>query len=475
MVQWQKPENALQRANELLNVGKKMHALETLHEVINAPKHRTWSKTHEVIMGKHLELCVELRKPQMAKDALFQYRRICQQVNVKSLEDVILAFLEQAEKKAEEAKQESHGMVEEVAEDLDQAESPEKLLLAAVSGEGAQDRADRSVLSPWLRFLWESYRQCLELLRNNIQMELLYHKVAKLAFQFCLKYQRKAEFRKLCDNLRAHLTQIQKSPQTHYNVKLSNPETIMLHQDTRLYQLDIAIQLESWQEAIRTTDDIQQLIYFSKRLLKPQSQASYYEKLSSIYWKANNKLFHAAALLKLFQTFRDWKKNWVEKSDSDLARHLDMEEAQLEHQRHLSNLLSLAVPPTRRTLLKELLRLNINFYAIKPAQELYRYLEIEFCPLELSQKIIPVLEEINDIGKPELVQYLSPIKETAALKIMKQTSQIYKAISFDRMLSIIPFFDQFYLEKLIVFAGKRNLIQVNKSHICPGRIFFKNT
>lgn len=39
-----------------------------------------------------------------------------------------------------------------------------------VSGAAAQDRMDRTVLAPWLRFLWDSYRNCLELLRNNAQV-----------------------------------------------------------------------------------------------------------------------------------------------------------------------------------------------------------------------------------------------------------------------------------------------------------------
>lgn len=76
------------------------------------------------------------------------------------------------------------------------------LLLSAVSGEDAQDRTDRVLLTPWVKFLWESYRQCLELLRNNSRVERLYHDIAQQAFKFCLKYNRKTEFRKLCDNVR---------------------------------------------------------------------------------------------------------------------------------------------------------------------------------------------------------------------------------------------------------------------------------
>ena len=100
-------------------------------------------------------------------------------------------------------------------------------------------RSDRTVLMPWVKFLWESYcqvkplvavkddlvrmmnsnivilkdcgaesrdedfsPQCLELLRTNSRVERLYHNIAQQAFKFCLKYQRKTEFRKLCDKLR---------------------------------------------------------------------------------------------------------------------------------------------------------------------------------------------------------------------------------------------------------------------------------
>ena len=63
-------------------------------------------------------------------------------------------------------------------------------------------RSDRTVLMPWVKFLWESYCQCLELLRTNSRVERLYHNIGQQAFKFCLKYQRKTEFRKLCDKLR---------------------------------------------------------------------------------------------------------------------------------------------------------------------------------------------------------------------------------------------------------------------------------
>ena len=73
------------------------------------------------------------------------------------------------------------------------------LLLSTVSGEGAKERTDRVLLTPWVKFLWESYRNMLELLKNNLVNLTVYAEVAKKAFKFCLNYQRRMEFRKLCD------------------------------------------------------------------------------------------------------------------------------------------------------------------------------------------------------------------------------------------------------------------------------------
>ena len=53
------------------------------------------------------------------------------------------------------------------------------ILLSFVSGEDTQDRTDRVMLTPWVKFLWEAYRNVLELLRNNVRVEKLYHDTAQ--------------------------------------------------------------------------------------------------------------------------------------------------------------------------------------------------------------------------------------------------------------------------------------------------------
>jgi translation initiation factor 3 subunit A len=102
-----RPENALKRAEELIAVGQKPAALQTLHDVVTSKKYRTWQKTYESIMFKLIDLCVEMKKRNHAKEALMQYRNMCQQVNINSLEEVIKYYLNKATEKAEEARQKS--------------------------------------------------------------------------------------------------------------------------------------------------------------------------------------------------------------------------------------------------------------------------------------------------------------------------------------------------------------------------------
>jgi len=80
---------------ELASLGYKQKALETLHAVVANRRHRVWSKATEKMTLRFLDLCVELRKSDLAKDGLFQYRITSIQVP-NSLELVIKYFLQRA-------------------------------------------------------------------------------------------------------------------------------------------------------------------------------------------------------------------------------------------------------------------------------------------------------------------------------------------------------------------------------------------
>ena len=88
-----------------------------------------------------------------------------------------------------------------------------------------------------------------------------------VAFKFCLKYQRRTEFRKLCEivsrnsitvpvvmsllpsavQLKNHLTQAQKYQSQSHSLRFENPETIQYLVDVRFEQLECSISIDLWQ------------------------------------------------------------------------------------------------------------------------------------------------------------------------------------------------------------------------------------
>ena len=481
---------------EFIDVGKKPEALDILCDVLRSRKHRTWQKYHAEIMVKYLELCVELRKSYIAKEGIYQYKIICQQTQIKSFEDVVRKYLELAESKAEIAKEAAQAATIADVDDLDNLATPENILLSAVSSEVSQDRTDRVLLLPWVKFLWESYRQCLDLLKNNARTEKLYHEIARNAFQFCIKFNRKTEFRKLCDNLHTHLDILKKQQQQliapvsahalQNIINLSNGESQALHLETRLQQLDCAITMELWQEAYKATDDIKRfnLMNLSKKPLKPQLMASYYQKLALVFYKANCPLFHAAALLRHFLLTKEWRKNIKEEDVARMAskvvtatlsmpipptrpeidKLVDTEENVVEnHHRNLASLLGLStVVPSRSSLIRDLKRMNILAHAYPELQQLYQWLEQDFDPLLLCKRVEGVISFIEK--SDDLKPYIQPLKEVAIVRLLKEISQIYSTIQLKRILQLCPFADGITLEHFVVSAARRNDLQVRIDH-----------
>ena len=326
-------------------------------------------------------------------------------------------------------------------DDLENLETPEMIMLSAVSGEDAQDRSDRKILMPWVKFLWESYCQCLELLRTNVRVERLYHDIAQQAFRFCLKYQRKTEFRKLCDKLRNHLDLILKQTPSPVTINLNNAETQQMNLDTRLVQLDAAIQMELWQEAYKAVEDIHGLMTLSKKVFQPKMMANYYQKLALVFWKSGNLLFHAAAVSKHFQLTREMKRNIsgdelarmasrvlvaclavpIPSQNPDFDKFIETDRTPQEKMARLAVLLSLQQPPTRQSLLKDAARFGVVQAATPQVQDLYQVLEVDFHPLKLCRRVekgVKFVEESEDLAA--LAQYMPAIKDVTLVRLLKQ-------------------------------------------------------
>nr|GMD03867.1 eukaryotic translation initiation factor 3 subunit A-like [Ipomoea batatas]GME13694.1 eukaryotic translation initiation factor 3 subunit A-like [Ipomoea batatas] len=508
MATFSKPENALKRAEELINVGQKQEALQVLHDFITSRRYRAWQKTHERIMFKYVELCVDLRRGRFAKDGLIQYRIVCQQVNINSLEEVIKHFMHLASERAELARNQAQALEEALdVEDLEADKRPEDLMLSFVSGEKGKDRSDRELVTPWFKFLWETYRTVLEILRNNSRLESLYAMTAHRAFQFCKQYKRTTEFRRLCEIIRNHLVNLNKYRDQRDRPDLSAPESLQLYLDTRFEQLKVATELCLWQEGFRSIEDIYGLMCLVKKTPKPSLMVVYYAKLTEIFWTSSSHLHHAYAWLKLFSLQKSFNKNLSQK-DLQLiassvvlaalsvppydqtygASHFELENVK-EQRLRVANLIGFEVEGkaeskevlSRASLLSELVSKGVMTCVTQEVKDLYHILEYEFLPLDLSMKVQPLLSKISKLGgkmssasnvpELQLSQYVPALEKLATLRLLQQVSQVYQTIQIDSLSKMIPFFDFVVVEKISVEAVKHNFIAMKADHM-KGAVFF---
>ncbi|KAI9007770.1 hypothetical protein DFJ74DRAFT_773295 [Hyaloraphidium curvatum] len=477
-----RPENALKRAEELVNVSQSVSALQLLYDVIMSKRARSTPLTSlEPIVIRFIEMSVEQRKGRLAKEVMHQYKNISQNTSVTTIEMVIKRFVDLAEAKVMAAQSKADALAIDQIEDLEATETPESIMLSTVSGEGNKDRTDREVVTPWLKFLWEAYRTVLDILRNNARLEVLYQMIANQAFQFCLRYQRKTEFRRLCDLLRSHLATAAKYQHQPHAVNLSDPDTLQRHLDTRFVQLNAAADLELWQEAFRSIEDIHNLLSMSKKAPKPFMMANYYEKLAKIFLVGDNQLFHAAACNKYYATVRQ-NKNMSEEEQSRMASVvlisilsipiITTAKARSEYDdksrvQRLTNLLRANRAPSREALLREVLSRNILSRVRPEVKELYDILEVHFHPLSICQKIAPIISSLAE--NEELAKYVKPLHQVVLTRVLQQLSQVYTTVQMDFVVKLLAFgppydYDAHAVEKFIMNGCRKGELNIRVNH-----------
>ena len=396
---------------ELINVGQKQAALLSLHEIVTSRRNRQWTKVLEEVMFKYVELCVELKKGRLCKDGLMQYRNTCLLVNVQSLEEVVKRFLKLSTERAETAQAE-FGATLDADVDLEAEFTPESLLAKAYRLDHENEATEKETVTPWFKFLWETYRNLLDILRNNNKLEGLYAMVVKDAFKFCLKHKRTTEFRRACDLMRTHLNNMVKYKDMRDRPDLSLPETQNLYMEVRFEQLKAATTLEMWQEAFRSIEDIHGLMLLLRRSPKPQMMALYFAKLTEIFWIGKNYLHAAYAWMKLYSVSKTYNRSLTPEDERALASGVvlatmcitpyteksvfgDMDsDHQFDRDSRMASLLGYHIDRSRSisdVLSRELLAAEIKRSGLlakvdDDVKRLYALMEQSFSPLDLCKK-----------------------------------------------------------------------------------------
>ncbi len=70
------------------------------------------------------------------------------------------------------------------------------------------------------------------------------------------------------------------------------------------------------------------------------------------------------------------------------------------------------------------LQMKLNVLSLLPAelQQLYQYLEVEFNPLHLCRKVMPILESLEQ--QEHCMQYVDMLKQVLLVRLIKQVSNL---------------------------------------------------
>lgn len=511
-----RPEVALRRARDMMKIDNMRDACEHLHDVLVSKRMgRFWNQFHEDMMVQFIDLCTDLRETRRTKDGLYFYRQLTQMQNPQSLEKIVHYMIDSAGRKAAEARArlgETAGTT--LVEDLEEEEqSPESMLMGAVTSEGARERAEREILVPWLRHVWDTFRNVLENIRYVPRLEAVYHTTVVKAMAFCKSYGRTAEYKKLCTMLRNHLM-AQRRSQENNGIVMSQ-EQIERHLTTRFAQLEHCADMNLWNEAYRTVEDIFGIMALTDVPPKAQLMATYFEKLARIFWVSENYLFHAYAWYKFFNLSFAQNKALSEEDKRNMASavvlaalaipvysagpgastsyntesaagagSLDFDNER-DKKSKLATLLKHASMPSRESLLAEINAKNVLKYVRPEVANLFNLAESEFSPLTLIARAEPSLAKLRAEGGPtlssagtlsastltqalahSLAQYVPNLEKLLVFRTLQQLSSVYSVFtinSFRGLLGSLPlsFHD---VEKLIVRAVKNRLLSIRLNH-----------
>lgn len=390
-------------------------------------------------------------------------------------------LIKQAEAKLisaeEQAKNEVAALPETPLVDDELPLQPTAMLLDAfIDSTNDKERIERRLIAPAQKFCFDVYDISLDICKNNDRLDIFYQNVANRAFKFCKVHERKADFRRLCEQrLRKDLTNAAKYGHQQHSINLSDPETLSRLIDTRFLQLETAVELELWQEAFRSVEDVHGLVA-GKKQAKASLMANYYEKLTQIFKAeggAQTAVFHAAAWARYFQYAERAGPVSEKASGCVLLSALAVPLGDVETKQRLIALLNLAKMPTRDSLVRDAAAKHLR--RVHPAiRQLYTAIEVDFHPLRAAKVIAPLISSLPAEYQP----YLPALKDVVLARILRGLAEVYDSVSLSHVLRIVKPFegtvwqtDMSALEKFLMSSARRGESKASVDHVAKSLSF----
>jgi hypothetical protein len=362
-------------------------------------------------------------------------------------------------------------------EDLDNDDVDELF----ISSLDVNSKTEKDIVRNAWRTLWETYKTILETISKNKKLEDLYASVCHKSFEFCKRYKRKTEFKRLCESMRANLNAIIRYMLTNpdytkipYVIDLANPETNEKQLMIRFDQLNYAYHFELWQESLRILEDINSIM--QRRIavspIKPKILSDYFDNLAKMFWKSEFYHYHAIAYFNHFSLLRTKHKNIAieelsQKSCTFVLAVLCIpplmnEQYQSEDARvkAISLISSESTIPTKAELVSYILRHNILDLCTPEIRDLFFLIEEDLDVLGLAKKCEPLLQKLN----ATFPMFYQQIQNIIIYKILNHLSKLYTRLKIDNFVRFIGSLDYNSCENIIHLSSISDYIKVRIDH-----------
>ena len=413
---------------------------------------------------KLVELCVKTQNMPVLKETLAAFRNVSQNLSPSSFQKVIDELRVRAEAQvaslAVDAISDLH--------DLEAEDLPDEVLIGSVGPVEC-----KSARKAALKFLWETYKVSLDLLKANGKMVNVYEETARFALKFCMHYGRATECRHFCETLHLHLHSAIKNFKTPpvglqltYLHDFNDDETVLHLVNVRLAALEACLELHLYQEAFRVSDDLKHLMTMRKSTL--QHLFIYWQGLARVFLKADQPLLHAIALQNVLYYLRKGKKELTQEQNSEASSEVVLATLAVPCyslsktivsaglMSRLATIISASTLPTRDTMIQMLTTRNILEAASTNVKDLFNVLETEFSPLTLPVKVCSLLESLSE----SQAVYKSAIEQNLVFKVIAQLCTCYQSIKLTNLRKLFAFVPGAKLERLLLDLASHSHIKV---------------